>query len=129
MGSLIIYRGFSINCARTNATAGKRLLDNFTVHDYHQEGEFSDHVSSDMQQRRNRSTRSLWDPSYVDESWINDRVQLISHLKNSVNTYYPGTLIGITKYNRGAQKIKSTVPLEPEKDYGTQDEVIEACTR
>jgi hypothetical protein len=82
---------------------GKTLLDIFTVRDHHQDGEFSDDGSSDMQQRRNRSTRSLWDPSYVDESWINDRVQLIPHLKNSVTTYYPGTLIGITKYNRGAE--------------------------
>jgi hypothetical protein len=85
------------------ANTGKRLLDIFAVHDYHQGGEFSDDVSIDMQQRRNRSTRSLWDPSYVDESWINDRVQLIPHLKNWVTTYYPGTLIGITKYNRGAE--------------------------
>ncbi|HXL08820.1 MAG TPA: hypothetical protein VN966_01215 [Candidatus Bathyarchaeia archaeon] len=44
------------------ANTGKRLLDIFAVHDYHQGGEFSDDVSIDMQQRRNRSTRSLWDP-------------------------------------------------------------------
>ena len=31
--------------------------------------------------RRNRSTRSLWDPTYVDETWINDRVQLIPRLR------------------------------------------------
>jgi hypothetical protein len=56
-----------------------------------------------MQQRRNRSTRSLWDPSYIDETWINDRVQLIPRLKNWVNTSYPGTLVGITEYNWGAE--------------------------
>jgi len=66
---------------QNNATTGKRLLDIVTVHDYHQDGEFSDDVSIGMQQRRNRSTRSPWDPSYVDESWINDRVQLIPHLQ------------------------------------------------
>ena len=44
---------------------------------YPQGGEFSDDVSSAMQLRRNHSTRSLWDPGYVDETWINDRVQLI----------------------------------------------------
>jgi hypothetical protein len=88
---------------QNNATTGQRLLDVFTVHDYPQGGEFSDDVSSVMQLRRNRSTRSLWDPGYVDESWINDRVQLIPRLKNWVNTSYPGTSIGITEYNWGAE--------------------------
>jgi hypothetical protein len=82
---------------------GKRLLDVFTVHYYPQGGEFSDDVSSAMQLRRNRSTRSLWDPNYIDETWINDRVQLIPRLHNWVTTYNPGTLTGITEYNWGAE--------------------------
>ena len=61
---------------QNNAATGTRLLDIFTVHYYPQGGEFSDDVSNAMQLRRNRSTRSLWDPAYVDETWINDRVQL-----------------------------------------------------
>lgn len=56
-----------------------------------------------MQLRRNRSTRALWDPGYVDESWINDRVHLVPRLRGWVNTYYPGTSIGITEYNWGAE--------------------------
>ena len=88
---------------QNNETTGARLLDVFTVHYYPQGGEFSDDVSSAMQLRRNRSTRSLWDPAYVDESWINDRVQLVPRLKNWVNTSYPGTLTGITEYNWGAE--------------------------
>ena len=84
-------------------TAGKRLLDVFTVHYYPQGGEFSDDVSTAMQQRRNRSTRSLWDPNYVDETWINDRVRLIPRLRGWVNQYYAGTQIGITEYNWGAE--------------------------
>ena len=86
-----------------STTAGQRLLDVFTVHYYPQGGEFSDDVSSAMQLRRNRSTRSLWDSTYVDETWINDRVQLIPRLKNWVSTSYPGTLVGITEYNWGAE--------------------------
>jgi hypothetical protein len=88
---------------QNDATTGRRLLDVFTVHYYPQGGEFSDDVSSAMQLRRNRSTRSLWDPSYVDESWISDRVQLVPRLKNWVSTSYPGTSIGITEYNWGAE--------------------------
>jgi hypothetical protein len=88
---------------QSSAAAGRRLLDVFTVHYYPQGGEFGDDTSSPMQLRRNRSTRSLWDPSYVDETWINDKVQLIPRLRSWVNTYYPGTAIGITEYNWGAE--------------------------
>jgi hypothetical protein len=45
----------------------------------------------------------LWDPGYIDETWINDKVQLIPRLRSWVNTYYPGTAIGITEYNWGAE--------------------------
>jgi hypothetical protein len=82
---------------------GQRLLDDFTVHYYPQGGEFSDDVSTAMQLLRNRSTRSLWDPSYVDQSWINDKVDLIPRLQGWVNTYYPGTKVGLTEYNWGAE--------------------------
>jgi hypothetical protein len=86
-----------------SAAAGRRLLDVFTVHYYPQGGEFSDDVSPGMQQRRNRSTRSLWDPNYVDETWIDDRVRLIPRLRGWVNQHYPGTQIGLTEYNWGAE--------------------------
>ena len=54
--------GCSTQLRQDNAATGERLLDVFTVHYYPQGGEFSDDVSSAMQLRRNRSTRSLWDP-------------------------------------------------------------------
>jgi hypothetical protein len=43
-----------------------------------------------MQQLRNRSTRALWDPGYVDESWIGTAVQLIR--KRSTNPILPELL-------------------------------------
>jgi glycosyl hydrolase family 44 len=83
---------------------GRHLLDVFTVHYYPQSGEYSDDVSTSMQLLRNQSTRSLWDPNYVDQSWINDKVMLIPRLRSWVNTYYdPGTPVGITEYNWGAE--------------------------
>jgi hypothetical protein len=88
---------------QAEVSSGRRLLDVFTVHYYPQSNEFSDDVSTPMQQRRNRSTRSLWDPNYRDESWIADYVRLIPRLKSWVATYYPGTPIGITEYNWGAE--------------------------
>jgi hypothetical protein len=88
---------------RHEQATGRRLLDVLSVHYYPQGGEFSDDTSTSMQLRRNRSTRSLWDPNYVDESWIQSRIMLIPRLKSWVGTYYPGTKVGITEYNWGAE--------------------------
>jgi hypothetical protein len=88
---------------RRHAASGQRLLDVFTVHYYPQGGEFSDDVSPAMQLRRNRSTRSLWDPSYVDETWIAAAVRLVPRLESWVAAFYPGTRTGITEYNWGAE--------------------------
>jgi hypothetical protein len=83
--------------------AGRRLLDIFSVHFYPQAGQYGNDTSTAMQQLRNRSTRALWDPNYVDESWIRTPVQLIPRLKGWVTTNYPGTQVGITEYNWGAE--------------------------
>jgi Glycoside hydrolase family 44 len=82
---------------------GRRTLDVLSVHYYPQGGEYGDDTSSTMQLKRNRSTRALWDPNYVDESWISSQVQLVPRLRSWVNTYYPGTRIGITEYSWGAE--------------------------
>jgi hypothetical protein len=88
--------------------SGEKVLDVFSVHYYPQGGEFSDEgpndVSPKIQALRNRSTRSLWDKNYKDESWINDNVYLIPRLKGWVNQYYPGLPVGLTEYNWGAEK-------------------------
>ena len=98
------YLPWLLDQMRQRHTAtGQRLLDVFTVHFYPQGGEFSNDTSTTMQQRRNRSTRALWDVNYTDETWIADKVKLVPRLKSWVNTYYPGTLTGVTEYNWGAE--------------------------
>ena len=98
------YLPWLLDQLRQESTArGQRLLDVFTVHYYPQGGEFSDDVSTAMQLRRNRSTRSLWDPTYVDETWIASTVQLVPRLKSWVASYFPGTQTGVTEYNWGAE--------------------------
>ncbi len=91
---------------------GVRILDVLTVHFYPQGvGEFGEPQSVSLVTRelRNRSTRSLWDPAYVNESWIGGAgidggvVKLIPRLKKWVADFYPGTKIGITEYNWGAE--------------------------
>jgi PKD repeat protein len=82
---------------------GKRVLDVFSLHYYPQGGEFGNDTSTAMQQLRNRSTRALWDTTYVDPTWINDKVMLIPRMKGWVNAYYPGLKIALTEYNWGAE--------------------------
>jgi len=88
---------------QNEVATGRRLLDVFSVHWYPQGGEFGNDTSTTMQQLRNRSTRSLWDPNYVDATWINDKVQLIPRIRSWVATYYPGLKTAITEYNWGAE--------------------------
>ena len=85
-------------------TTGVRLLDYFTLHCYPQEGSVGgDAVDSATELLRNQSTRVFWDPNYVDPSWINNIIMLIPRMKNWVTNYNPGTKIGITEYNWGAE--------------------------
>ncbi|MFO1477976.1 MAG: glycoside hydrolase family 44 protein [Verrucomicrobiota bacterium] len=90
-----------------STNANVRLLDYFTLHCYPQGNgtvnEYGDDVSTAAQQLRNRSTRQFWDTSYVDPSWINSVVMLIPRMRGWANTYYPGTKIGVTEYNWGAE--------------------------
>jgi hypothetical protein len=86
---------------RHDAAAGARSLDVLTVHWYPQGQGVMDRSDPQTDALRLRSTRSLWDPAYVDESWIGDTVQLVPRLRKWVAEEYPGTRIGITEYNFG----------------------------
>jgi hypothetical protein len=60
-------------------------------------------VDSATQLVRNACTRQFWDSNYVDPSWINSVIDLIPRMKNWAATYYPGTKVGVTEYNWGAE--------------------------
>lgn len=81
----------------------ERILDYLDLHFYPQASgvALSSAGSAWTQELRLRSTRALWDPTYVDESWINEPVQLIRRMKDWVNDYYPGTKLALTEYNWG----------------------------
>ena len=92
-----------------------RGLDMLTVHFYPQAtGVYGDETNAATDALRLRSTRALWDPTYVDESWINEPVALIPTLQKWVNQYYPRTPIGITEYNFGGGKSVSAALAEAE---------------
>ncbi len=83
---------------------GVRILDYLDLHIYPQiSGVFSENLgSADVQAARLRSTRQLWDETYVHEGWIGQPVYLIPRMKEWVAEHYPGTKLAITEYNWGA---------------------------
>ena len=88
---------------------GTRILDYFDLHYYPQANDIAllPAGSAATQALRLRSTRSLWDPTYADESWINGteggpEVRLIPRMHEWVDANYPGTKLAITEYNWGA---------------------------
>ncbi|NJQ00178.1 glycoside hydrolase family 44 protein [Streptomyces zingiberis] len=83
---------------------GRRVLDYFDEHIYPQQQgvALADAGDAATQELRLRSTRQLWDPSYVDESWINQPVQFIPRMRDLIDEHYPGTKVAITEYNWGA---------------------------
>jgi hypothetical protein len=93
-----------------DAVAGHRTLAVLDEHFYPQGDGIALTAQGDAahQALRLRSTRALWDPTYLDESWIattqdsaHDHVQLIPRMKAWVSQYYPGTGIAIGEYNFG----------------------------
>lgn len=89
----------------SDAHRGKRFLDYFDQHYYPQISGGRDPEANAL---RLRSTRSLWDPTYVEESWIGPGgvnappLQFIRTMKAWIAQYYPGTRTAITEYNWGA---------------------------
>ncbi|MBO0686189.1 MAG: endoglucanase, partial [Candidatus Dormibacteraeota bacterium] len=80
-------------------------LDYLDVHYYPQApGVYGNKSDPATRALRIRSTRSLWDPSYIDESWIGQAVDLIPRLKGWIAAGYPGTKLAITEYNFGGEQ-------------------------
>ncbi|GAX76455.1 hypothetical protein CEUSTIGMA_g3900.t1 [Chlamydomonas eustigma] len=80
---------------------GQRILDYLSLHYYPQGGEFQGSNNLTMKLLRNRSTRELWDPDYISQSYLNTTVMLLPLMKSWVEQYYPGTKVALTEYNWG----------------------------
>jgi phosphatidylinositol glycan class B len=92
----------------------QRHLDYLDIH-YYPAAAYNNNVDAATQALRLRSTRSLWDKSYTDESWIGtdqwatqvqpnrNAVQLIPRLRKLIKQYYPGTKLALTEWNWGAE--------------------------
>jgi hypothetical protein len=82
---------------------GRRSLDVLDWHPYPQGNVYSDDVSPAMAALRLRSTRTLWDPTYVEESWIRERMRVIPRFKELIAANYPGTKLGFSEWSWGAE--------------------------
>jgi hypothetical protein len=83
-----------------------RLVDVLDLHHYpmaqgigHQAEGATDRATNAL---RLRTTRALWDPTYKDESWINDTVMLLPRMKKWIADYAPGMEIALGEYSFGA---------------------------
>jgi hypothetical protein len=78
---------------------GVRILDYLDLHGYVQPEGLAFQPAGDAatQALRLRSTRSLWDPTYLYEGWIEDYVRLIPRMHEWVDANYPGTKLAITE--------------------------------
>ena len=91
--------------------AGKRLVDVLDVHWYPEAQGDGTRITSDgdtegLSDARIQSPRSLWDSTYVENSWIagslgNNAISLLPMLSSKIRAHYPGTKLSITEYNYG----------------------------
>jgi hypothetical protein len=69
--------------------------------------------SAEVAAARMQAPRSLWDPTYVENSWISQNVgaiRLLPRLHQKITDHYPGTLLAFTEYNYGgANHISGTI--------------------
>jgi hypothetical protein len=94
---------FLDNVHKNDQKNGWRSLHVLDIH-YYPEGLYNDLVNEEIAALRLRSTKSLWDKTYVDESWIAEAVHLIPRMKGLIDKHYPGTKLGISEWNWGADE-------------------------
>lgn len=83
-------------------TNGIRLVDYLDIHFYPQENVVtSEEEGPAAAKRRFQSLKSLYDPNFIDNSWIQEPIRLIPRMKEMINEYAPGTKLAITEYNFG----------------------------
>ncbi|WP_438022716.1 glycoside hydrolase family 44 protein [Sorangium sp. So ce233] len=93
------------------ASEGRRVVDVLDLHWYtevYANGErvTGNDISPESVEARVQAPRSLWDPTFVEDSWIaNDilhgPITLIPWLQGLIDDHYPGTRLGFTEYNYG----------------------------
>jgi hypothetical protein len=100
-----------------SAAAGKRLIDVLAIHWYPEDkgdarindGSLKNGGTAKDIEARLQAPRSLWDPAYLENSWIpsamtgNQPVRILARTLKSIDTAWPGTRLALTEYNYGGE--------------------------
>ena len=102
-GGLALLDWYLKQAADYQAAHGVRLIDYLDVHYYPQADgvALSSDESPATSALRLRTLKSLYDPAYVDESWIAQPVDLIPRMKAWIAARLPGTGLAISEYSWG----------------------------
>jgi hypothetical protein len=97
--------------AGAEKSAGKRVIDVLDLHWYPEaQGDkkriIDDGSSAGLVAARVQAPRSLWDPTYKENSWITNDVThkplaLIPEIRGRIEKHYPGTKLAFTEYYYG----------------------------
>ncbi len=97
--------------AKAEQTAGKRLIDAIDLHYYSEDTgtcrvtQCADNSHTDCVAARVQAPRSLYDATYIENSWIGQWCQqylpILPTIQDSIDTYYPDTKLAMTEYNFG----------------------------
>jgi hypothetical protein len=106
------FLDFYLDTLRQQEGSHGRLVDVLDVHWYPEAKgggvRITDaNASAAVAAARVQAPRSLWDPSYVETSWISQdagvgAIRLIPRLQEKIAAHYPGTRLAISEYNYGA---------------------------
>lgn len=96
---------------QAETTYNKRILDVLDIHWYPEDNVNGVRVghetnnTPEVAATRMQTIRSLWDESYIENSWIaenlGESVRLIPRMNDKINANYPGTKLAITEYYFG----------------------------
>ncbi len=112
-GGELHYYEWLLNEVRAAETAqGRTLMDVLDLHWYPEaQGAgvrvTENNTSAAVVAARVQATRSLWDSTYTETSWITSccsggPIKLLTHVQRDIDDFKPGTKIAITEYNYGA---------------------------
>lgn len=101
---------------KRSESAGMRLIDVLGIHWYPEDkgdsrisvGSVADGGTAKDIEARLQAPRSLWDSSYLENSWVtgmtgNKPVHILTRTKKSMEATWPGTRLALTEYNYGGE--------------------------
>lgn len=97
---------------KSDESRGGRILDVLDLHWYPEARGGGKRVTEEdpgnpsLEEARIQSTRSLWDPSYVEQSWVSNSlgkkpIALLPMVLEKIARHYPGTALSLSEYNFG----------------------------